>query len=179
MRKHLGGTIAGHEAAVDLDLAAVGHDVDSGPASDGSDVPGGVAQHRVGAGGQVGFEAAGERGQRPGHVLDGVVALLGHGAVGGDAVGAHAPTHGPLLGRDDLQLGRLADHRRVDRGPPFGHDLRADHHDLFAHGTGQAEVHGKVWVCRRRVQDVQHGGQAALGDRPSRDRRAGRWRLAG
>ena len=163
MLKHLSGGIAGHEAAVDLDLATVGHDVDSGPAADGSDVPGGVAEHRVGAGGQVGVEAAGERGQRLGHVLDGVVALLGHGAVGGDAVGSDAPTHGPLLGGDDLQLGRLAHHGRVDRRASFGHDLRTDHHDLFAHGAGQAEVHGEVGIRRRCLEDVQHGRHAALG----------------
>ena len=163
MRKHLGRRIARHQPSVNLDLAAVGYDVDSGPAPDGSNVPGGVAKDRVGAGGQMGFKAPSQRRQRPGHILDRVVALLGHRAVGRDAVRADAPADGALLRGDDAQLGWLADHRRVDRRASFGHHPRTDHHDLFADGPGKADIHRKVRVVRRGLQHVQHGRHAALG----------------
>ena len=163
MVQHFGGGIAGYQAAVNLDLTVVGHDVDSGAATDSSNVPGGVAENWMGVVGEVGFDAEGEGGNDPGHVLNRIVALLGHGAVGGDSVGADAPTHGALLGGDDAQLGWLAHHGRVDGRASFSHDPGTDHDDFLANGAGQAEVHGEVRVLGRRVEDVEHGGHAALG----------------
>ncbi len=107
---HLLERLTERQATVEVDLALGGHGVQRG--GDARD----VGEHH-GAVRRVGLVEAGVQGLDAlddlGHLVDGVLALLGRRAVGRDAVGLDANLRLALVAERDEVAARLADHAEV------------------------------------------------------------------
>ncbi len=157
---------AGEGAAVDLDDAGSGNDVGLGSAANGTDVDGAMTEEGVGFGflefrGVLSLDDIDDFG----HFVNGVLAALGAGAVGGFALGAEFEPKGAFVGGDDLKAGGFADNGEV--GFPTGFDERggADVVNFLVDEAGKNDFGGGGAASALRDGDegAKHGGDGAFG----------------
>ena len=151
-RAHLFGVgLAGGDAPVDVDLAAIGHHVGGAAAADQRGVDRGAAGERML---QIG-EHLGQAEQEPGHRRDRVDASMRLRAVGGLPVRGRGEPGAASLGQPQLEFAGLAHDARV-----LIEEAALPQH-LRAVDAGQLLVGG----------EVEHQGAAAFDPRPHEGRR--------
>ncbi len=138
--EHLAGVLAGDDPPVHVDLALLGNDVDLGPAPDRRHDDRRRSDQRVIQARKPALDVVLYDSEHLRHLVDGVVALVGDGAVSRLSVGPEPEPRAPFVRHHYPEIGGF-----TDDGPGHGH-VRVDEGQyplegaLFVHGGAQDDV---------------------------------------
>ena len=156
---------AGQSAAVDGDGTFGGNDVSLDAAGNGADVDGGVAEKRMSAAADLRGVIRLQKMDDAGHLMDGVAAEFGPGAVGGEALGFELEPEIAFVGGDDLQTGGFADDGEIGLEAGIGQCARTALGSFLVHEAGKNDFGfgGALPGAGEFANRGEHGGDGAFG----------------